>query len=304
MRSKKRVIAWVLAASLLMGSLPGLQVQAQEITGGGTVAEVTTGGSITDAPEQTGAPQQTEEAAQETTEPQQTTEAQETKAPEETMLPQETKNPASGGAINESPAPVQTTTPSSGSSISGGTVSGGTVSGAVVLAKGTLFRQGDYQYKVTKAASAASQGRIKVYKLLAASRKKTTLVIPETVVQKGYTYKVTAIAADAFVKTKKLRNLYVGDRVQAIGKRAFKNVKTLRKLTVGTDMKTIYSQAFYGCSRLRVISFEGKALTKVGKKAFNSIDSKGTVVTIKSKKSAYRNLIYRSGNHKLSYIYW
>lgn len=299
MRSKKRVLAWVLAASLLMGSLPGLQVQAQENVTGGTVAEVTTGGSITEEPEETKAPEQTAEAPDETKAPEQTTEA-----PGETKLPEETKNPASGGAITESPAPVQTTTPSSGSSISGGTVSGGTVSGAVVLAKGTLFRQGDYQYKVTKAASATSQGRIKVYKLLAASRKKTTLVIPETVVQKGYTYKVTAIAADAFVKTKKLRNLYVGDRVQAIGKRAFKNVKTLRKLTIGTDMKTIYSKAFYGCTRLRVVSFEGKALTKVGKKAFNSITYKGTVITIKSKKTAYRNLIYRSGNHNLTYIYW
>ena len=90
----------------------------------------------------------------------------------------------------------------------------------------------------------------------------------------GKTYKVTAIAANAF-----------------------KNNKKLKKVTIGENVKTIGKNAFYGCKKLKTVTIKTSQLTKktVGKNAFAKINSKTKVKVPKSKLKAYKKLLKSKG---------
>lgn len=116
-----------------------------------------------------------------------------------------------------------------------------------VPANGKTFDVGALRYKVTK--SAAVNGTVAVTKLLKKNAKKA--VIPAAVVLDGYTFKVTAVSAKAFQKSRKLKTVVIGSNVTNIGKRSF-----------------------YKCSRLKNITFKGKKAPKIAKPAFKGIQAK------------------------------
>lgn len=125
---------------------------------------------------------------------------------------------------------------------------------AVVPAVGTAFDVNGIQYKVTR--SDAKNGTVTAVKLT--GKKKAKLTIPATVKKDGYTFKVTAIGANAFQKNAKLKTLVIGSNVTTIGK-----------------------NAFYKCSKLKTITFKGKKAPKIGKKAFKGITAKSKIIVPK-----------------------
>ena len=87
-------------------------------------------------------------------------------------------------------------------------------------------------------------------------------MIADTVKKDGFTFKVTEINQKAFQKNKKIKSLVIGGNVKKIG-----------------------SAAFYKCAKLKKVTFKGKALPQIGKKAFKGIAVK-CKVTVPKKTSA------------------
>ncbi len=105
-------------------------------------------------------------------------------------------------------------------------------------------------------------------------RNVTSVSIPNTVRINGITYKVTAIAANAF-----------------------KNCKKLKKITIGKNIASIGAKAFYKCNRLAKITVKTKNLTgkKVGSRAFQGIYKKAVMKVPKNKRKAYKKLLRARG---------
>lgn len=116
--------------------------------------------------------------------------------------------------------------------------------------KGTTQIIGNLKYKVTK--SNAKTGTVTV--VSAKNKKLKSVTIPATVNINGYTFKVTAIANNAFKANKKLT-----------------------KVVIGANVKTIGTKAFYGCKKLKTITVKSKIVTKVNKNAFKGIYKKAKI---------------------------
>ena len=67
----------------------------------------------------------------------------------------------------------------------------------------------------------------------------TSISVPATVKLRGYTFKVTAIASNAF-----------------------KSCTKLKKVTIGANVATIGKQAFYGCKALKSINISRKQFSE------------------------------------------
>lgn len=114
-------------------------------------------------------------------------------------------------------------------------------------------------------------GKLK-YKVTASSSKKKTVTcmgfwnkpqqsvkIPETVKINGYTFKVTAVAKNAFAKNKMIKSVTIGRNVTSIGQGAFQNCKLLKNVQIkGTSLKTIGKNAFKGIHKKAVIKVPKK----------------------------------------------
>ena len=127
-------------------------------------------------------------------------------------------------------------------------------------------------YVITKADSKNPEV---AYQKAAAT--KGTVVVPDTIVVNGTTYKVTSIEKKAFETGKKIKTIILG-----------KNVKSIKK------------DAFAGCKALQKIVVKTKKLTKktVAKKAFRGVRKNVRIVVPKKKKQAYRKLFYQRGLNK------
>ncbi len=128
-------------------------------------------------------------------------------------------------------------------------------------------------YKVTKAG--VKGGTVTYVKPV--NKRKTKVSIPAAVKIEGITYKVTAIANNAF-----------------------KNNKKIKKLTIGKNVSKIGKKAFYGCKKLKNITIKTTKLTskKVGAKAFTGIKTKATIKVPKKKYNAYKKLLWKKGVSK------
>lgn len=125
------------------------------------------------------------------------------------------------------------------------------------------------EYKIT--VSDAKKGTVQYVKPV---KKKSKVVIPDTVKINGVKFKVTSIA-----------------------KNAFKNDKKIKQLSIGKNVKSIGANAFYGCKKLSKITIHTKQLTssKVGKKAFKGIKSKATIKVPKAKYKTYKKMLLKKG---------
>lgn len=99
------------------------------------------------------------------------------------------------------------------------------------------------------------------------SKDSTSVVIPETVIIKGTTYKVTSVSDNAFKNNKKIKKVVIGSNVKTIGKNAFQGCTNLRTVTIGRNVKTIGENAFMGCSKLQTVTM-GNNVTSIRAKAF------------------------------------
>ena len=90
--------------------------------------------------------------------------------------------------------------------------------------------------------------------------KSATVVVPDTVIVNNRVCKVTAIAAGAFSKNKKVKKVVIGKNINKIGK-----------------------NTFYGCKNLKKIQIKSKSLTKksIGKNAFKGVNKKAVITVPK-----------------------
>ncbi|WP_026669100.1 leucine-rich repeat protein [Butyrivibrio sp. AE3006] len=100
-----------------------------------------------------------------------------------------------------------------------------------------------------------------------AGTKTKSVVIPDSVVIDGKTYKVTKIESSAYKKNKKLTKVSIGSNVEKIGKNAFNGCKNLGKITInGKNLKSVGSGSFKGIKKGAKITIVCK-----NKKTYNRI---------------------------------
>ncbi len=109
------------------------------------------------------------------------------------------------------------------------------------------------------------------------NKKAKTITVPSTVTIDGVTYKVTAIADNAF-----------------------KNNKKVTKVVIPSNIITIGKNAFNGCSKLKTIQIKSTKLTSksISKNAFKGISKKVTIKVPKKKLKAYKKLFRKKGLSK------
>jgi hypothetical protein len=137
--------------------------------------------------------------------------------------------------------------------------------------KGDTYSKNKVTYQVTSTADGKQSVKVTEIK----NKKITEVTIPATVSINGTSYKVTAIAKNAFAGCTKLKEVTIGKNVTTIGKNAFS-----------------------GASRLKTITIKSKVLTKVGANALKGISSKATIKVPASKVKAYKKLLTGKGQGK------
>lgn len=187
------------------------------------------------------------------------------------------------------------------------------------ISKGKSYIAGSCKYKVTK-VSTGSNGTVTLTKVIT---KSAAVKIPSTIKINGNSYKVTAIGKGAFKNNKKITKLVIGGNVKTIGASAFSGCIKLKSVTIGNKVTTIGEKAFYNCTKLKTLTI-GKNVTKigaktfynckklssitiktkklkaskVGKNAFGKVKSNVKIKVPKSKKSAYKKILYKKGIKK------
>ena len=103
------------------------------------------------------------------------------------------------------------------------------------------------------------------------------MVIPASIKAGNKTYKVTAIAKNAFKGNKKITKVVIGANISKIGKNAFK-----------------------GCSKLKKIIIKSKKLKikNVGNNTFKGINKKAVIKVPKGKVKSYKNIVKARGAGK------
>ena len=140
--------------------------------------------------------------------------------------------------------------------------------------KGETFIVGDLKYKVIK--SSEKNGTVAVCGVK--SKKLKSAVIGAAVMYKGYTFKVTEIAANAFKKCTKMTKITVGNNMAKIGKNAFNGAKKLNRITIkSTKLKSVGKSALKGISKKAVIKVPKKSYKKYKKLLKSSTGFKKTM---------------------------
>lgn len=200
-----------------------------------------------------------------------------TPAPSSTPTPESTATPEVTPTANTSATPEVTPTPDTTSEPESTTAPDSTSSPSPSVTPSSAPEQDAPKVgttvKVDKAEYVIGKDDTVTYKC-STNKKATSITIPATVKINGKTYKVTAIAANAF-----------------------KNNKKLKKVTIGENVKTIGKNAFYGCKKLKKVTIKTSLLTKktVGKNAFAKINAKAKVKVPKSKLKNYKKLLKSKG---------
>ena len=150
-----------------------------------------------------------------------------------------------------------------------------------------------------------------------------TVKIVDQVTISGNKVPVTAIAAKAFYKDKKLATVTIGKNVwdvganafcgcvklksvkggaamDRIGKNAFRGCVALTAFTLNEQVSIIGDYAFYGCSKLKVFTVKTSLLESnyIGKKAFEKLYAKVVFKCPKAKLKAYKVLFRKKGAPK------
>ena len=112
----------------------------------------------------------------------------------------------------------------------------------------------------------------------------------------GKPYTVTAIQANAYKGSKKLKKVQIGDSIVSIGKSAFASCQKLTSVTFGKAVTTIDGAAFSKCKKLKTVTFKGTAVKTIKKKSFNGSKVKKVKVPKSLKKNkAFLKKVQRAG---------
>lgn len=148
--------------------------------------------------------------------------------------------------------------------------------------KGTILTVPSKKIKVKVTSSSKKNPTVAVMKIT--NKKAKKLTIPSTVKVGGVTYKVTAVASQAFKGNKNLTNITIGRGITKIGNEAFSGCKNLKKITVTAGkLKTIRKSAFKGINKKATITVKGTKKAKTALKKQLKKKSVGYVKTWKIK---------------------
>ncbi|MDD6069205.1 MAG: leucine-rich repeat domain-containing protein [Clostridiales bacterium] len=161
-----------------------------------------------------------------------------------------------------------------------------TISATGVPEKGTEIKddKGNASYKVTGTDTKNPTVTFTGTK----DTKAKTVTVPASVTVDGVTYKVTAVADNAFKGNKNVTKVTIPKNVTTIGKNAFSGCAKLKTVTVGSDVTTVGANAFKGCKELTKVTLPSKTTT-IGANAFNGCKKLKTI-TIKSKKMTSKTI--------------
>ena len=148
--------------------------------------------------------------------------------------------------------------------------------------KGTILTVPSKKIKVKVTSSSKKNPTVAVMKIT--NKKAKKLTIPSTVKVGGVTYKVTAVASQAFKGNKNLTNVTIGKGITKIGNEAFAGCKNLKKITVTAgNLTTIRKNAFKGINKKATITVKGTKKAKTALKKQLKKKSIGYVKTWKIK---------------------
>lgn len=102
------------------------------------------------------------------------------------------------------------------------------------------------------------------------------LKVPSTVEIGGVSYKVTAVANNAFKGNTTLRSVVLSKSVTVVGNGAFRDCKNLRSVTLGSATTKIGDKAFRGCTKLVELR-TGSSVKIIGKNALDGCKSLTTL---------------------------
>ena len=148
--------------------------------------------------------------------------------------------------------------------------------------KGAILTVSSKKVKVKVTSSSKKNPTVAVMKIV--NKKTKKLTIPSTVKVGGVTYKVTAVASQAFKGNKNLTNITIGKGITKIGNEAFASCKNLKKITVTAgNLTTIRKNAFKGINKKATITVKGTKKAKTALKKQLKKESIGYVKTWKIK---------------------
>ncbi len=174
----------------------------------------------------------------------------------------------------------------------------------------------EYAGQKYKVVTATAQGGTVEYDQADGSQ--TKVVIPDQITIGGQSYKVTAIAKNAFkANSKKLKSVKLGNEIKQIpsncfsgcskltsvtigknvtkiGAKAFYKCTSLKKITIPDNVSVMEKQCFSGCKKLKNITIKSKNLKKVGSKAIKGIAPKATIKCKDKKTAAKYKKLFKS----------
>jgi hypothetical protein len=165
-----------------------------------------------------------------------------------------------GSSDSQSP---ETTEPSGSQSSSDDNSEASTQPEETAVTKGSTYSEGNLNYKVTSADS--SKRTVTV--ISPKNKKVTSIIIPAAVTIQNQSYKVTAVADNAFANCKKLKKAVIGKNVTSLGKNVFKADSKLTAITIqSAKLKKVGSGALKGIhenAKIKVPSAEWKNYKKL-----------------------------------------
>ncbi len=179
-------------------------------------------------------------------------------------------------------------------------------------------------YKVT-----STNAKNKTVQYLKTTNRRTKkITIPTKVTIDGVTYKVTAVAQQAFLNNRSVTQIIVGKNITTIGSKAFKGCKkltrikmyssvtrigsnafegctSLKSITIPSNVRKLGSNIFKNCKKLRTINIRSIYLTKrnTGKYAFKGVSSRAIVKVPRKKLSSYKKLFKGKGLNRNVVVY-
>lgn len=105
----------------------------------------------------------------------------------------------------------------------------------------------------------------------------TSVTIPESIVNNGTTYSVTAIGEKAFWSCYNLSSIEIPNSITSIGASAFVSCTTMTNIIIPNSVTSIGNNAFQNCNKLSSITLSN-TLTSIGSSTFRNCSSLSSII--------------------------